>query len=38
MDRLRHTELGRRLEGRVFLSVHDAFAFARRDPAPLSDH
>lgn len=31
MDRLRHTELGRRLEGRVFLSVHDAFVFAQQD-------
>ncbi len=28
MDRLRDTDLGRRLEGRVFLSVHDAFVFA----------
>ncbi len=30
MDRLRDTDLGRRLEGRVFLSVHDAFTFAAR--------
>ena len=33
MDRLRATELGRRLEGRVFLSVYDAFVFAQRDRA-----
>ncbi|MCZ4317275.1 sulfate permease [Comamonadaceae bacterium G21597-S1] len=36
MDRLRATELGRRLEGRVFLSVHEAFLFARRRHAPAS--
>lgn len=30
MDRLRDTDLGRRLEGRVFLSVHEAFVFAQR--------
>ena len=28
MDRLRATELGRRLDGKIFLSVHDAFGFA----------
>lgn len=33
MDRLRVTELGHRLEGRVFLSVHDAFLFAQRGRA-----
>ncbi|MCB2042944.1 MAG: STAS domain-containing protein, partial [Rhodoferax sp.] len=36
MDRLRTTDLGRRLEGRVFLSVHEAFLFARRRHAPAS--
>ncbi|MCB2008164.1 MAG: sulfate permease [Rhodoferax sp.] len=36
MDRLRTTDLGRRLEGRVFLSVHEAFVFARRRHAPAS--
>ncbi len=36
MDRLRSTELGRRLEGRVFLSVHEAFLFAQRRQAPAS--
>lgn len=36
MDRLRDTELGRRLEGRVFLSVHDAFLFAQRGRAQPS--
>jgi len=30
MDRLRDTDLGRRIEGRVFLSVHEAFVFAQR--------
>ncbi len=30
MDRLRHTDLGQQLDGRIFLSVHDAFAFAQR--------
>ena len=32
MDRLRPTEFGRRLQGRVFLSVHDAFLHAAADP------
>ncbi len=36
MDRLRHTELGRRLEGRMFLSVHDAFRFAQQGRAQPS--
>ena len=36
MDRLRTTDLGRRLEGRVFLSVHEAFLFARRRHAQAS--
>jgi sulfate permease, SulP family len=30
MDRLRSTALGQRLDGRIFLSVHDAFAYAQR--------
>lgn len=30
MDRLRDTDLGHRLSGRVFLSVHDAFVFAQQ--------
>lgn len=37
MDRLRDTPLGRRLAGRVFLSVHEAFEFAAhaaRDAEP----
>lgn len=34
MDRLRHTELGRRLAGRVFLSTHEAFEYAARQPGP----
>jgi SulP family sulfate permease len=33
MDRLRPTEFGRRLEGRVFLSVHEAFLHAADGPA-----
>ncbi len=33
MDRLRNTDLGRRLDGKVFLSVHEAFAFASAAPA-----
>ena len=31
MDRLHETELGRRLEGRTFLSVHEAFVRAAAD-------
>jgi sulfate permease, SulP family len=35
MDRLRSTALGQRLDGRIFLSVHDAFAYAQRSsPGP----
>ena len=30
LDRLQGTELGRRLEGRIFLSTHAAFEYARR--------
>ncbi len=30
MDRLRDTELGRRLDGRIFLSVQEAFVYAQR--------
>ncbi len=30
MDRLRGTDLGQRLDGRIFLSVHDAFVSAQR--------
>jgi len=30
MDRLRATDLGRRLDGRIFLSVHEAFVSAQR--------
>src|SRR5690606_7513059 len=37
MDRLRVTELGDRLLGRVFLSVHDAFVAAAGTPAPHPD-
>jgi SulP family sulfate permease len=36
MDRLRRTELGHRLEGRVFLSVHDAFVFAQQRQSQAS--
>ena len=34
MDRLRTTELGQRLQGKVFLSVHEAFEHATRSGAP----
>ncbi len=34
MDRLRNTDLGRRLDGKMFLSVHEAFAFARAGGEP----
>ncbi|MNV88129.1 STAS domain protein [compost metagenome] len=29
LDRLRHTAFGERMQGRVFLSTHDAFVFAQ---------
>jgi hypothetical protein len=34
MDRLRTTELGQRLTGKVFLSVHEAFEHATRSAEP----
>ena len=34
MDRLRSTELGQRLTGKVFLSVHEAFGHAARSVQP----
>ena len=34
MDRLRTTELGQRLQGKVFLSVHEAFEHATRSGEP----
>lgn len=34
MDRLRPTELGQRLHGKVFLSVHDAFVHAAKGQQP----
>ena len=34
MDRLRSTELGKRLQGKVFLSVHEAFEHAARSGEP----
>ncbi|MCY7318099.1 MAG: sulfate permease [Ramlibacter sp.] len=33
MDRLRPTELGQRMQGRVFLSTHEAFEHASHSPA-----
>jgi sulfate permease, SulP family len=39
MDRLRDTELGHRLEGKVFLSIHEAFCHAAKGaplPAPAA--
>jgi len=34
MDRLRSTALGQRLDGRIFLSVHDAFTYAQPSAPP----
>jgi len=36
MDRLRSTELGQRLQGKVFLSVHEAFEHAARSGEPAA--
>ena len=36
MDRLRSTELGQRLQGKVFLSVHEAFENAARSGEPTA--
>lgn len=37
MDRLQHTALGQRLQGKVFLSVHEAFLYARGCAAHAGD-